>query len=189
MFWSNPNYFYQDTINEIFISTRLLKNYNIWLHYCKTLQYLLYKTNIENRSPHIFFQKYAASELRISARDWWHPSLSQMVLRVNHWSFSLINHMSTKTSQPAWLECIWVPVSARLSLTKIPPDYLMYISIDSFLSLISYKLCFEKLRKKKRGETVYISKTFAASCFWLKWFVSGLLLVTLLLTSYGSHQF
>ena len=150
MFWSNPNYFYQDTINQIFISTRLLKNYNIWLHYCKTLQYLLYKTNIENRSPLIFFQKYAASELRISARDWWHPSLSQMVLRVNHWSFSLINHMSTKTSQPAGLECIWVPVSARLSLTKILPDYLMYISIDSFLSLISYKLCLEKLRKKKR---------------------------------------
>ena len=177
MFWSNPNYFYQDTINQIFISTRLLKNCNIWLHYCKTLQYLLYKTNIENRSPHIFFQKYAASELRISARDWWHPLLSQMVLRVNNWSFSLINHMSTKTSQPAGLECIWVPVSARLSLTKIPPDYLMYISIDSFL------------KEEKKGEPVYIPKTFAAPCFWLKWFVSGLLLVTLLLTSYGSHQF
>ena len=56
MFWSNPNYFYQDTINQIFISTRLLKNYNIWLHYCKTLQYLLYKTNIENRSPLISFK-------------------------------------------------------------------------------------------------------------------------------------
>ena len=37
MFWSNPNYFYQDTINQIFISTRLLKiitfDYIIARHY------------------------------------------------------------------------------------------------------------------------------------------------------------
>ena len=41
----------------------------------------------------------------------------------------------------AWMHL--VSVSARLCLTKILPDYLMHISVDSFLSVISYKLFFE----------------------------------------------
>ena len=44
----------------------------------------------------------------------------------------------------AWMNL--VSVSARLCLTKILPDYLMHISVDSFLSVISCKLFINFLK-------------------------------------------
>ena len=71
------------------------------------MHYLLDKTKIENNLTLFFLKRYAARKLKISPRDQQHPSLSQMVLSVNHWSFSPINHMSTKITQLGQLECAW----------------------------------------------------------------------------------
>ena len=52
------------------------------------MHYLLDKTKIENNLTLFFLKRYAARKLKISPRDQQHPSLSQMVLSVNHWSLS-----------------------------------------------------------------------------------------------------
>ena len=57
--------------------------------------------------------------------------------------------------QLAWLENTFdrlIPVSAWLHLTNLLLDYLIHISVDSFLSVISYKLCLERVMSKKKSE-------------------------------------
>ena len=99
----------------------------------------------------------------------------------------VLNKQST-----AWMHL--VPFSARLCLTKILPDYLMDINVDSFLSVISCKpfihfsksLLWEINDQREKSDPDYIPKMFAAPCFWLIWFVSSIpSLVSLLLTIMG----
>ena len=104
--WSKPNnfigiQFIKSSFKQVF-SKIITCNYII--KYCKTLHYLLDKAKIENKSHLIFSQKVCGKQDENFCQR---SVISVTFTNVNHWSFSQINHMSTKISWLARPECVW----------------------------------------------------------------------------------
>ena len=75
------------------------------MKYCKTLHYLLDKAKIENKSHLIFSQKVCGKQ---------DENFCQRC-----WSFSQINHMSTKIPWLARPECVWSQLVQGFVLQKL----------------------------------------------------------------------
>ena len=108
---------YSGPTQTTFIGIQFIKSsFKRFFKYCKTLHYLLDKAKIENKSHLIFSQKVCGKQDENFCKR---LVISVTFTNVNHWSFSQINHMSTKISWLARPECVWSQLVQGFLLQKL----------------------------------------------------------------------